>query len=355
MAFGNRKITIALDAMGGDHGASIILDGALKALIRHGEIHYLIFGKEDTIGPLLASRPQISQHSTFYPCDVSISMDERPSQALRRGRKDSSMWRAIAAVRDGSADAVISAGNTGALMAMAKVCLKMITGIDRPALATTWPNLKGESIVLDVGAGIGANAEQLVGFALMGCQMSRVLYGLDRPKVGLLNVGVEEMKGLEEIREAGVRLKEINFPTMDYVGFAEGGDMGKGDLDVIVSEGFSGNIALKTAEGTASQIGIYLRNTLSRTFLSRLGAILASSAFSHLREKMDTRKLNGAVFLGVNGVVVKSHGGADATGFAAAVSVAYNNVQNSLLERTAKEISIIQKHSSPNKKSDKNS
>lgn len=337
----NEKITIAVDAMGGDHGPRVILDGAAKALVRHGNIEYKIYGQKDIIPPLLKSRANLDKNSTFHPCEIAISMDEQPSQALRRGRKDSSMWKAIDAVRTEEADAVISAGNTGALMAMAKVCLKMIHGIERPALATTWPNLKGEAVVLDVGAGIGANANQLVGFALMGCQMSRVLYGLDKPKVGLLNVGVEEMKGLEEIREAGNRLKNANLPTMDYIGFAEGGDLGKGDLDVIVTEGFSGNIALKTAEGTAIQIGSYLKSSLSRTLMSKMGAILASGAFSHLREKMDTSRLNGAVFLGVNGVVVKSHGSADVNGVAAAISVAHNNVQKTLLERTAKELEII--------------
>ena len=346
------RVVIALDAMGGDHGPEVILSGAERALVRHGRIHYLIYGDESIIAPLLKSRAKLSSHCDFHHCDISISMDEQPSQALRRGRKSSSMWCAISAVHDGSADAVISAGNTGALMAMSKVCLKMIKGIDRPALATTWPNLKGESVVLDVGAGIGATADQLVGFALMGCQMSRILYGLDRPKVGLLNVGVEEMKGLEQIRDASSILRSSNLPTMDYVGFAEGSDMGKGAFDVIVTEGFSGNIALKTAEGTAVQIGTYLRNALSRTFLSRIGSVLASSAFSHLREKMDTSRLNGAVFLGVNGVVVKSHGSADVNGIAAAISVAFNNVQNSLLDRTAKELEMIDLNTTTSKTDD---
>lgn len=336
----SQNITIAIDAMGGDHGPKVILRGAEKALIRHGNIHYKIFGKSEIIEPILQKKSKLKQNSTLIDCDIAIAMDEQPSQALRRGRKNSSMWKAIESVKLGEADAVLSAGNTGALMAMAKVCLKMIEGINRPALATTWPNLKGESVVLDVGAGIGADAEQLFAFALMGCQMSRILYGRDKPKVGLLNVGVEEMKGLEEIKKAGNILKDSKLSTMQYGGFAEGSDFGKGKFDVIVCEGFSGNIALKTAEGTAIQIGTYLKNALSRTLLSRIGAIFAASAFSHLREKMDTSKLNGAVFLGVNGVVVKSHGSANINGVAAAISVAYNNVQNSLLEKTANEIKL---------------
>ena len=335
------SVKIAIDAMGGDHGASVTLGGASMSLERYPEIEYLIFGDSASVLPVLDTYPSLRSSSEFFHCDVSILMNEKPSDALRRGRRDSGMWRAIDSVRSGSADVAVSAGNTGALMAMSKVCLKMMSGVSRPALAASWPNLRGESIVLDVGATIGANSRQLVEFALMGCALSRVLYDLDSPRVGLLNIGVEEMKGLEEVRTAGSLLRDLSLPHMDYVGFVEGDDIGVGEVDVIVTEGFSGNIALKTAEGTARQISVYLRNAMTRTFVSRLGAFLASDAFTHLRAKMDPRSLNGALFLGVNGVVVKSHGGTDSVGFSSAIDVGHNSVRNRLLDGIASDLETV--------------
>jgi len=234
------------------------------------------------------------------------------------------MWMAIDAVKKGEADAVVSAGNTGALLAMARFHLKTMAGISRPAIAALWPTLRGESIVLDVGATIGGDARHLVDLATMGGAMARVLFDLERPTVGLLNIGVEEVKGLEEVREAGRILREAGRGDLDYVGFVEGDDIGKGSVDVVVTEGFSGNIALKTAEGTAKQIGEYLRNAMSRTLFAKLGYLLARNAFAALKDKMDPRKVNGGVFLGLNGVVIKSHGGTDAEGFAAAVDLGYD-------------------------------
>jgi glycerol-3-phosphate acyltransferase PlsX len=251
------------------------------------------------------------------------------------------MWQAIQAVRDGEADACISAGNTGALMAMSKFCLQMLSGIERPAIAAIWPTQRSESVVLDVGATIGADSRQLVEFAILGAAMARVLFGIERPTVGLLNVGVEEMKGLEEVREAGALLRATQLPFMNYVGFVEGDDIGKGTVDVVVSEGFAGNIALKTAEGTARQIGEYLRAAMSRTFMARVGYILAKGAFDSLREKMDVRKINGGVFLGLNGIVVKSHGGADEEGFAAAVELGYDMVRNGLIDRIEADLDLF--------------
>ena len=339
--------------MGGDHGPSVTLGGAARALRDYPELRYLIFGEEKEVAPFLERYADLAAHSSFHPCDMSVSMDEKPSQALRRTRKKSGMARAVEAVRSGEADAVISAGNTGALMAMSKIALKMMPGIERPALAASWPNMKGESIVLDVGAGIGASAEQLVDFALMGCQMSRVLYGLERPKIGLLNIGVEEMKGLENVRQAGAILKETQLPDMEYIGFVEGDHMSANPVDVIVTEGFSGNISLKTAEGTARQIATYLRESLARTAMSKLGAFLAKGAFRHLRHKMDPRRFNGAVFLGVNGLVVKSHGSTDETGFASAVSVARNTVRNRLLDRISEELSLLHRESQSEPRSER--
>ena len=251
-------------------------------------------------------------------------MDAKPSQALRQGRGKSSMWMAIDAVRQGEADVAVSAGNTGALMAMARFILKTLPGIQRPAIAAIWPTLRSESVVLDVGATIGADARQLVEFAVMGEAMARCLFGLEKPTVGLLNIGVEEIKGVEQVKEAARLLRELDLP-IDYEGFVEGDDIGKGTVDVVVTEGFTGNIALKAAEGTAKQLASYLKAALSRTLMSRLGAVLAAGAFRALRDRMDPRKHNGGVFLGLNGVVVKSHGGTDALGFATAIDVALRN------------------------------
>ena len=243
------------------------------------------------------------------------------------------MWLAIDAVKKGEADVIVSAGNTGALMAMARFNLKMKEGIERPAIAALWPTLKGESVVLDVGASIGADEAHLVNLAAMGGAMARVLFDIDRPTVGLLNIGVEEVKGLEQVRDAGRILREGDFPHFNYHGFVEGDDIGKGVVDVVVTEGFAGNIALKTAEGTAHQLASYLRAAMNRTWAARLGYLFAREAFRTLREKMDPRKSNGGVFLGLNGVVIKSHGGSDAEGTAAAIDMGYDMVRYELLAK----------------------
>ncbi len=261
--------------MGGDHGASVVLPGADIALTRHPDSEFLIFGDRAILEPLLDGLPRLKAKSRLIHTDVSIRMDDKPSQALRHGRGKSSMWLAIDAVKKGEADVMVSAGNTGALMAMARFNLKMIEGIERPAIAGLWPTLKGESVVLDVGASIGADAEHLLNLAAMGCAMARVLFDIERPTVGLLNIGVEEVKGLEEVREAGRLLREGHFPYFDYAGFVEGDDIGKGTVDVVVTEGFAGNIALKAAEGTARQFAQYLRGAMTRTWAARLGYLLA--------------------------------------------------------------------------------
>ena len=322
---------IALDAMGGDHGPSVVLPGANISLARHPDIEFRLYGDRAVMEPIVEGLPRLKANAKLVHTDVSIRMDDKPSQALRRGRWKSSMWLAIDAVKKCEADVSISAGNTGALMAMARFNLKTIKGIERPAIAALWPTLKGESVVLDVGASIGADEEHLINLAAMGSAMARVLFDIERPTVGLLNVGVEEIKGLEAVREAGQRLREGNFPYFDYIGFVEGDDIGKGAADVVVTEGFAGNIALKTAEGTARQFAQYLKDAMARTLAARLGYLLARHAFRTLREKMDPRKANGGVFLGLNGIVIKSHGGADAEGFAAAVDMGYDMFRYGLL------------------------
>src|SRR5215813_10002298 len=325
-----QKIRIALDAMGGDVGASVVIPGAAIALSRHPDTEFLLFGDRAQIEAQLAKHPAMAAASRVIHTDVAVSMQDKPSQALRRGRRTSSMWLAIDAVKKGDADVAVSAGNTGALMAMAKFHLRTMAGIERPAIAALWPTVKGESVVLDVGASIGADAQHLVDLAVMGSAMARVLFDLDRPSVGLLNIGVEEAKGLEQVRDAGRILRETRLPELNYVGFVEGDDIGKGTVDVVVTEGFAGNIALKTAEGTAKQIGEYLRGAMSRTLRAKLGYLLARDAFVTLREKLDPRKSNGGVFLGLNGIVIKSHGGTDAEGFASAIDLGYDMVRYEL-------------------------
>ena len=332
------KVRIALDAMGGDHGASVVLPGADIAATRHPDIEYLLFGDRAVLEPLLAGLPRLKERARVVHTEVAIRMDDKPSQALRYGRWKSSMWLAIDAVKKGEADVAVSAGNTGALMAMARFNLKTIEGIERPAIAALWPTIRGESIVLDVGATIGGDESHLIHLAAMGSAMARVLFDVERPTVGLLNIGVEEIKGLEQVREAGRILREGNFPHFDYHGFVEGDDIGKGTVDVVVTEGFAGNIALKAAEGTARQIGQYLRAAMNRTWAARLGYLLARAAFRTLRDKMDPRKSNGGVFLGLNGIVIKSHGGADAEGFASAIDIGYDMVRYELLAKIGETI-----------------
>ena len=328
-----QKIRIALDAMGGDHGPAVVVDGAELALARHPECEFLFFGDASLVAPLLAARPALKAASRLFHTEVAVRMEDKPSQALRYGRWKSSMWLTIEAVKKGQADAAVSAGNTGALMAMSKFALKTLPGIDRPAIAALWPTVRGESIVLDVGASIGADADHLVDLAVMGAATARILLRLDRPSVGLLNIGVEEVKGLEPVREAGRILRDEQRPGLDYVGYVEGDDIGRGKVDVVVTEGFAGNIALKTAEGTARQIGKYLRDAMNRSLGARLGYLLARSAFRQLRERMDPRRSNGGIFLGLNGIVIKSHGGTDGEGFAAAIEVGHGVVHEELLAK----------------------
>jgi glycerol-3-phosphate acyltransferase PlsX len=328
-----QKVRIALDAMGGDVGASVVIPGAAASLKRHPDTEFLLFGDRAPIEAQLAKHPALKAVSRIVHTDVAVSMDDKPSQALRRGRRTSSMWLAIDAVKKGEADVAVSAGNTGALMAMARFNLRTLPGVDRPAIAAVWPTTRGDSVVLDLGATIGGDAHHLVTLAVMGSAMASVLFNLERPTVGLLNIGVEEIKGHEEIREAAEMLRAMNLAQLNYVGFVEADGIGKGAADVIVSEGFSGNIALKATEGTARQMSEFLRNEMARTWRSRIGYLFARNAFKALRDKLDPNKSNGGVLLGLKGIVVKSHGGTDAEGFAYAVDVGYEMVHYDLLTK----------------------
>ena len=333
-----RTITASLDVMGGDKGPAVVLPGADLMLSHHEGLRFRLFGDEKLVRPLLDQYPRLKAASDFEHCEVTVRMEDKPSQALRRGRGKSSMWRAIEAVKEGAGFAV-SAGNTGALMAMALFCLRGENNIDRPAIAGVWPTLKGDAVVLDIGATIGADAEQLFEYAVMGAAMARALFDKERPTVGLLNIGVEEVKGLEEIRLAGQMLKEADLPYLDYAGFVEGDDIGKGTTDVVVTEGFTGNIALKSAEGTATQFAAYLREAMKATVLSRVGYFLARNAFKRLRAKIDPRQKNGGAFLGLGGLVIKSHGGTDAEGFASAIEIGYSMAKSGIVEKINHDLS----------------
>ncbi len=332
--------TIALDAMGGDHGPGTIIPGAAISLERHPGIDFVIFGDEGQISAELQKHSALAARSRIVHTDAVIAMDAKPSQALRRG-KGSSMWLAIQAVKDGEAHVAVSAGNTGALMAMAKLILRPMAAVERPAIAALWPTVTSECIVLDVGANIGADARQLSDFAVLGAAMARALFHIENPTVGLLNVGVEEVKGAEEVKQAHAWLKQTKGLPMSYRGFVEGDQIGQGVVDVVVVEGFAGNIALKTAEGTAKQIGQYIKSAMLRSWASRLGAWLARGGFRVLRHKMDPRRVNGGTFLGLNGVVIKSHGGTDALGFASAVDLGYEMAQSDLLVRLAADLEVF--------------
>ncbi|WP_332686682.1 phosphate acyltransferase PlsX [Devosia sp.] len=327
------KITISVDAMGGDNAPRAVIHGAHLALREHKNIRFIFHGRQEQIAPLLDEFPDLKPVSTIRHCDLVIAMDEKPSQALRKGKGTSSMWMSIQAVKDKEADVAISGGNTGALMAMATFCLRPMKGISRPGIAAIWPTLRTDIIVLDMGATIGADAQQLVDYAILGSALARCLFESDSPTVGLLNVGTEEVKGLDFIKEAGRILTEASGSGFTYHGFVEGDDIGKGTVDVVVTEGFVGNVALKTAEGTARQVGSYLRSALKSNLMSRIGALFASSALNALRRRMDPRTVNGGVFMGLNGIVIKSHGGTDEIGYKSALSLAYEMAHSRLIDK----------------------
>jgi glycerol-3-phosphate acyltransferase PlsX len=331
--------TISLDAMGGDQGPEVVVPGAALALQRYPDVRFLLVGNRARIEPLLAQHPALAERSLIIHTETAIGMEDKPSQAVRRGR-GTSMWLALEAVSKGEADCAVSAGNTGALMALARLILKTMQGIERPVIAGQWPTVKGNCIVLDLGANIGATARQLADFALMGAAMARALFHLERPRVGLLNIGVEEIKGIEEVRQAHAWLKETELP-IDYRGFVEGDQIGQGIVDVVVAEGYVGNIALKTAEGTAKQMRAYVREALTSSLAAKVGALLAERGLRALYNRMDPRRFNGGPFLGLNGIVIKSHGGMDAFGFASAIGVGYDMAESDLVAHLAADLDAL--------------
>lgn len=330
--------TLAIDAMGGDAGAQAVIDGASIARKRGLKCRYIFVGDETQLRPLVEQAGLLSD-TEIHHADSTVSMTDKPMHVLRRGR-DTSMWKAISLVQSGAAHAVVSGGNTGALMAVARMQLKMIEGVDRPAITALWPSVKGRSVVLDVGANVDADETQLVQFAIMGEAFFRALMDKEKPTVGLLNVGAEDLKGHELIRRAARILREAD-TEMDFRGFVEGNDISKGTVDVVVTDGFTGNIALKSAEGAARLVGDWVKEALMGTLNAKFGALFMAPGLRKLKDRIDPSSVNGGVFLGVNGIVVKSHGGANARGVSSALNVAANLAKHPFLDDVAKTVSDV--------------
>ena len=335
----SESVTIALDAMGGDHAPSMVVRGAEIALQRHPDLRFLLFGAEEQVRPLLAKLPHLGNSVTFFHASEVVADDTRPSLALRTGRR-SSMRLAIEAVAEGRADGVVSAGNTGALMAIAKFVLKMLPGIDRPAIASFFPTRRGESVMLDLGANVECDAENLVQFALMGDVFARTVLGLVEPTVGLLNVGSEDLKGNDAVRKASARLRG-GFTPVHFYGFIEGDDIAAGTVDVVVTDGFTGNVAVKTAEGMGKLFSEFLEAAFRHSVSARIGYLFARGALKKLRMRSDPRRYNGAIFLGLGGIAVKSHGSTDAFGFANAIGVAVDMKVNGVLDKIRVELARL--------------
>jgi len=314
-----RKVTIALDVMGGDHGPTAIIPAALAILERDDSVRFSLVGLPDVLEQARReSKDAYGNRLQYVPATQVVAMDELPADALRR-KKDSSMRLAIEQVKSGGADACVSAGNTGALMATARYVLKMLPGIDRPAIISAVPTLTGRSFMLDLGANVGCSAEQLLQFAIMGSVVAEDILDLEQATIGLLNIGQEDIKGNEVVREAGELLSRSG---LNYIGFVEGDAIFSGEANVVVSDGFVGNVALKTMEGVASLIAAYMRQEFSNSGFRKLQSLVASPALDALRNRLDARRYNGASLVGLNGVVIKSHGGADKLAFEHAINVA---------------------------------
>lgn len=324
-------IIIALDGMGGDHAPDMVVRGADLARQRYPNVRFVLFGIEARLKPLLDHCSALAKVAEIRHAEDVVRGEDKPSVALRAGRA-SSMRLAIDAVRDGVAAAVVSAGNTGALMAMAKVVLKTMPGIDRPAIASYFPTSRGESVMLDLGANLSCDANNLFQFAVMGNVFARTALSLLEPSVGLLNVGSEDQKGSDVLREANALLRKAKLPG-SYYGFVEGNDIVSGTVEVIVTDGFTGNVALKAIEGTTKLYSDFLKRAFRSSWTAGLGYMLARPSLNKLRVRTDPRRYNGAMLLGLNGIAVKSHGGTDAFGFSNAIGVAVDMLQNGFLEK----------------------
>ena len=336
------RITISVDAMGGDLGPAAVVAGIETSAQKNPLVHFLVFGPEPELAPLV-EKQGLADRCTLRDVREVVRMEDKPSHVMRHG-KGTSMWAAVEAVKAGEAEAVVSCGNTGALMAVSMLALRKLPGVDRPAIAILWPsqNPGGFNVMLDVGADVKADAKDLVQYALMGGSYARNGLGLQRPRIGLLNVGTEENKGRSEIKEAHDLLSgAAETAGIEFVGFVEGGDIPSDRVDVIVTDGFTGNVALKTGEGTASLIRELLQEAFRATPLSKIAALLALGSLKRLSKRIDPRRVNGGVFLGLNGTVVKSHGSADATGIASAIKLAFRLAESRFTERLAARVASI--------------
>ncbi len=335
---------IAIDAMGGDAGAAVIIAGMARARRKDRTLRFELYGDQDLIAAELAKHRPLTEVVTVHHTADSIESSEKPSQAIRRA-KTTSMGLVINAVKTGTADAALSAGNTGALMAMAKLALRTMPGIDRPALAALLPTLGPTDLVmLDLGANTECDAQNLVQFAVMGAAYARSVYGMAKPRVRLLNIGTEELKGTDELKEAAALLREASYLPLRFDGFTEGDKLSRGDIDVVVTDGFSGNIALKTAEGTARFVTDLLRRAFTSSFRSKAGFALSKPALNLLKTHLDPNNHNGAVFLGLNGLVVKSHGAANYKGVANAIAVAASLVRNDITRKIGDDLDNFRAH-----------
>ena len=332
------SLTISLDAMGGDHGVSVVVPAALEVLDEHDDLHLILVGDQEAIREELAKQNRVSNaRLDIRHASQRVEMDEPPAQALR-GKKDSSMRVAIDLVKEGTAHACVSAGNTGALMATARYVLKTLPGIDRPAIVTTLPTIKGHTHVLDLGANVDTTAEHLFQFAIMGSVLTSAVDNIARPTVGLLNIGAEAIKGNEQVKQASALLASSN---LNYIGFVEGDDIYAGVADVIVCDGFVGNVALKTSEGVARMLAHFLKLEFSRTPFTRLAALIAMPVLKKFRARMDPRRYNGASFIGLQGIVIKSHGGADSLAFASAIREAIIEVRKGVIQGISKQLEFM--------------
>lgn len=331
------RIILSVDAMGGDEGPAAVVGGCARAASKNSDVRFLLHGPEAELRPLIEKRKGLADRCEIRDASGVVSMDDKPSHVMRHG-KDTSMWSAIEAVRDGEATVAVSCGNTGALMALSMIRLRKLPGVNRPAIAILFParNPQGFNVMLDVGADIKADARDLLQYALMGASYARNGLALSRPRIGLLNVGTEDHKGRQELRDAHELIAEQEANgDYDFVGFVEGGDITGNICDVIITDGFTGNVAIKASEGTASLIGDLLKEAFRYTPLSRLASLLAMTSLSRLKKRIDPRRVNGGVFLGLNGTVVKSHGSADATGVEAALQLAQQLAQIGFTDKLA--------------------
>lgn len=332
-------IRIAVDAMSGDHGASVAVEAALVAVSRHDDLEIILVGDEPSLKKALdtaSRRDTAAERISIHQASEVVGMCESPAKSLRK-KKDSSMRVAVNLVQEGAADACVSAGNTGALMATARFVLKTLTGIDRPAIISPIPSRQGHTLMLDLGANAESTAEQLFQFAVMGSVLASAAHGIDNPRVGVLNIGSEEIKGNQQIQDAG---KLLAASRLNYIGFVEGDDIYIGDVDVVVCDGFVGNVALKTSEGLGKLVAQYLREEFARNWLTKSAAMLAMPVLNAFRKRVDPRQYNGATFIGLQKTVVKSHGDADAVAFASAINVARLEVGQDVPARIRQQLAL---------------